>query len=108
MSKDAPLKSSYELALERLRARDREQGVDESRPLTAEQKETIAELRSRARAKLAEIEILHRKERAAVLADPDKLAELEEHYRVDRSRIESSLESSIGRVRRGEAPGDES
>jgi hypothetical protein len=106
MSDDKPLKSAYELAMERLRAEDREAGVEEAGPLTREQKETIAELRSKAQARNAELEILHRKELAAATADPEKLTKVEEQYETDRRRVESSLESSIARVRRGEAPED--
>ena len=101
MSDDAPLKSAYELAMERLRAEDREAGVEESQPLTPKQKKAIAELRSKAKASLAELEILHRKELAAA-ADSEALTKLEEQYEIDRRRVESSLESGIERVRRGE------
>ena len=106
MSEDKPLKSAYELAMERLRAQDREAGVEDSKPLSDEQKEAIAELRRKAKARLAELEILHRKDVAAA-ADPEKLTELEERYETDRRRVESSLESGIARVRRGELPEDE-
>ena len=105
MAKDPPLKSSYELAMERLRAEDRARGEEASRPLTAEQKEAIAELRRQARAKHAELEILHRKDlaAAAVAGDPAKLTQLEERYEIDRRRVEAALESAVARVRRGEA-----
>jgi hypothetical protein len=107
MSEDKPLKSAYELAMERLRAQDREAGVEDTKPLSDEQKEAIAELRRKAKARLAELEILHRKDLAAVAADPEKFTELEERYETDRRRVESSLESGIARVRRGELPEDE-
>jgi hypothetical protein len=106
MSDDKPLKSAYELAMERLRAQDRDAGVEDSDPLSGEQKEAIAELRRKARARLAELEILHRKNLAAA-ADPEKLTELEERYETDRRRVESSLASGIARVRNGELPADE-
>ena len=105
MSNDAPLKSAYELAMERLAAEDRKAGVEQSRSLTDKEKETIAELRQRATAKLAELEILHRKELTAA-ADPEKLTQLEERYETDRRRVESGVESAVARVRRGEDPGD--
>jgi hypothetical protein len=108
MTKDEPLKSAYELAMERLRAKDRKAGVDEPSPLTDEQKETIAELRQTAKAKLAEIEIMHRKLMAAAVgADPAEVETIEERNQVDRRRVESKLESDIARVKRGEAPGDD-
>ncbi len=99
MPEDKPLKSAYELAMERLRSRDREEGVEEERPLDEAQKAEIARLRQEARAKLAEMEILHRKDRMATGGDPEKLAELEERYRTDRTRVESKLESAIAKVR---------
>ena len=97
---DAPPKSAYELAMERLQAQDREQGI-ENRPLTAEQKEAIAELRQTARAKIAELEILRDKSIAEALGDPEKLQEIRQHFEVDRERIESRVESDVRRVREG-------
>jgi len=102
---DAPLKSAYELAMERLQAKDREAGADERKALTREQKETIADLRQKAKARLAEIEILHRKELAGA-TDPEQLTKLEERYEIDRRRVNSRLETSVARVRRGEQPAD--
>src|SRR5262245_23242928 len=101
MSEDKPLKSAYELAMERLKAKDREEGVT-TRPLTAKQKTSIAELRREAQAKLAELEILHRKNLAGAGPEPDAAAKIEEHYATDRARIESRLESAIAKVKRGE------
>ena len=98
---DGPLKSSYEVALERLRARDRAAGIDEPKPLTQSQKEKIARLRQEARAKIAELEIMHRDELAAAQGDPGKIAEIEEHFAVDRGRVESTLESAIARIKKG-------
>ena len=101
MSDDEPLKSAYELAMERLRAKDRDSGVEESRPLTDDQKAEIARLRQEAKAKLAELEILHRKELAAA-QDPAKRLEAEEKYRIDRGRVEDRLESAVARIKRGD------
>ena len=70
------------------------------RPLTAEAKWKIARLRQTAKAKLAELEILHGKNVAGAAGDPEKLAEVEEHYRIDRGRVESQLDSDIAAVRR--------
>ena len=108
MAKEEPLKSAYELAMERLRAKDREAGVDEPLRLTDDQKEAIAELRQTAKAKLAEIEIMHRNQMAtAVAGDPEEIAKIEERLRVDRGRVESKLESDIALVKRGQTPGDD-
>jgi hypothetical protein len=99
MSEDKPLKSAYEIAMERLRAEDREAGVEQPKPLTARQKTKIAELRRNAKAKLAELEILHRKNVAAAAGDPEKIQELEERHLIDRRRVESSLEEAVTRVK---------
>ena len=58
MASDGP-KSAFELAMERLRQKDREEGVVE-RPLSTEQKAAIAEVRKVYESKVAEREILHR------------------------------------------------
>ena len=108
MAKEEPLKSAYELAMERLRAQDRKAGIDEPARLSDEQKTTIAELRQKAKATLAEIDIMHRKEMAAAVSgDPEEIAKIEERARVDRGRIESKLESDIALVKRGKKPGDD-
>jgi hypothetical protein len=100
MEDEKPLKSAYELAMERLRTKDREDGVEESKPLSDEQRRRITELRAESQAKLAEIEILHRKHAAVAGVEPEKVRELEEKYRIDRERVESRLESAIAKVRR--------
>jgi hypothetical protein len=103
MAEDEPLKSAYELAMDRLREKDREEGVDERAPLTDEQKRTIAELRAKAEAKLAEVDIMHRKALESTV-DPAEVEKLEEQRNTDRRRVESRLESDVARVRRGEKP----
>jgi hypothetical protein len=100
MSDDRPLKSAYELAMDRLRRQDRDEGVEEPEPLSQAQKERIAELRREASAKLAEMEILHGKDLAAAGGDPEKIREREEKYRIDRARVESRIENAIAKVRR--------
>jgi hypothetical protein len=99
MPDDAPLKSAYDIAMERLRARDREKGIPERKPLTADQKREIARLRKDAKAKLAELEIMHKKNLASERDDPEKIKKIEEHFEIDRGRIESALESAIAKVR---------
>lgn len=102
MPDDTPLKSAYELAMERLLAKDREAGIAEPKRLTAKQKKQIAELRRKARARLAELQILHR-DQIVGEADPAKIDEAEENYRRDRDRVERTLESDIARVKSGSA-----
>lgn len=100
MGDDTPLKSAYELAMERLRARDRAEGVAEKAPLSESAKRKISKLRNDARAKLAEIEILREKEMRTTADDPEKLREIEEHRAIDRRRVEDALRSAVDRVRR--------
>ena len=99
---EAPLKSAYELAMERLEAQDREQGAKAHKPLTEAQKDQIAELRRQAKARQAELTILHEKNMHESFGDPEALTKIEAQYETDRLRVESSLESAIVRVRRGE------
>jgi hypothetical protein len=99
MPDDTPLKSAYDIAMERLRAKDREDGVPERKPLTGAQKREIARLRKEAEAKLAELEIMHRKDLESEQGDPEKLKKIEEHFEIDRGRIESALESAIAKVK---------
>jgi hypothetical protein len=61
MGDDAP-KSAFELAMERLARRDREQGV-EQRAVTDGQRSELAEVRKVYEARLAEREILYVSER---------------------------------------------
>ncbi len=98
---DDKLKSAYELAMERLERKDREAGI-ENRPLTDAQRERIAELRRETKARLAEVEIMVKEKRASAAGDPAKLAEVEEHYRIDRRRLEDDLENAVAKVKRGD------
>lgn len=86
--------------MERLRAADREAGVEES-PLTDVQKAAIAEARAVATSRLAEREILFRDALRKVY-DPAEREKAEEEYRIDRSRIEADRDRAIDRIRRGE------
>jgi hypothetical protein len=96
---DAP-KSAYELILERLKKKDREEGVEE-RPVTDEQRARIAELRKVYEAKLAEREILHQSAVRRTGGDPEAVAQLEEEYRRDRERITSERDRKVESVRKG-------
>lgn len=95
---DAP-KSAYEIAMEKLRSQDRERGEAGPAALTGDQKKSIAEIRARFQAKLAEAEILHRANRRKAGEDPEALAKLEEEYAIDRRRIDEQREREIARVR---------
>jgi len=99
MAKEEPLKSAFELAMERLRSKDAEEGIEAAKPLTEDQKRRIAEARKDGEAKLAELQILHRKDLIEAGAAPEKLAELERKHAIDRERIESKVESAIEKIR---------
>jgi hypothetical protein len=95
---DNSLKSSFELAMERLRKQDAEAGID-ARLVTDAQKAAIAEVRNFYEAKLAEAEVLHQsKMRASLdLAERDVLAQ---QYRRDRERLTSERDAKIEKIRR--------
>jgi len=95
---DAP-KTAYELILERLKKKDREEGIEE-RPVTEEHKARIAELRRVYEARLAEREILHQSSRRKA-ADVETLDKIEEEYRRDRERIASERDRKIDEARSG-------
>lgn len=86
--------------MERLRAADREAGVEES-PLTDAQKTAISEARAVAVSRLAEREILF-KDSLRKVYDPAEREKAEEEYRIDRSRIEADRDRAIDRIRQGE------
>ena len=98
MTDDKPMKSAYELAMERLRKSDRDAGI-ESRPPTDAQKAAIAEVRNFYEAKIAEQEVLHQAGLRATV-DPEARAALQEHYRRDRERFVSERDAKIERIRR--------
>ena len=93
---DAP-KTAYELILERLKKKDRDEGVAE-RPLTDDQRARIAEVRRFYEAKLAEQEIFFGASRAKA-RDAEGLAALEDEYRRDRERLQSERDQKIERIR---------
>ena len=95
---DAP-KSAYELAMERLRKKDRDEGVKEDSAPTPAQRKAIAEARQMADARLAEREILHASKMRGVL-EPEAREALEQEYRRDRERIISDRDRKIEDARR--------
>ena len=91
------MKSAYELAMERLRKKDAEEGRVDN-PLTDEQRAAIAEARSFYASKVAEAEILH-KSKLASSVDPAERAELEDNHRRDIARIRDDEERKIQQLR---------
>ena len=89
---DGP-KSAYQLAMERLRKKDAESGeVRES--VSDEQKAEIAEVRSRAEARIAELRILHQSKVASIF-DPEARALVDAEFRRDIQRVEEDRETKM-------------
>ena len=97
MTEDRTLKSAVELALERLKKKDAEAGV-EARPLTDAQKAAIAEARNFYEAKAAEAEVLHQS-KLKTTPDPEQREALLQNYRRDRERLTSERDAKIAKIR---------
>jgi hypothetical protein len=97
------LKSALELAMERLRRKDAEAGV-EAQTFTEEQKAAIAEVRNLYEAKLAQHDVMHR---SAVVRtfDPAERAALEEDYRRERERLTNERDAKLEKIRSGPEAG---
>lgn len=93
---EAP-KSSYELAMERLKKKDAEEGVRE-KPLSEEQKQEIVEVRKTYGARLAQEEILF-KSKMQALMDFDSRRTLEDNYRRDVERLNHERDRKIEKIR---------
>jgi len=96
MPGDAP-KTAYELAMERLRRKDRETGVEE-RPLTEEQKAAVADARQYYQAKLAEREILYQ-DALRKATSREEVQKLEAEVTHDRDRLASDRDRKIAEVK---------
>jgi hypothetical protein len=93
---DGP-KSAYELAMERLRRKDREAGVEE-RPLSDQQKAAIAEARQVYQARMAEREILHR-DAMKKAQTHEEVEKLESELGRDRDRLASDRDRKIAEIK---------
>lgn len=99
MSDQSGPKSSFELAMERLRKKDADEGVT-SVPLTDDQKRAIAELKTIYGAKIAEQDILQQsamKDFAG--ADPAEREEIERRFRRERERLASERDAKADAIR---------
>jgi|ERR1051325_1661249 hypothetical protein len=102
MTDDGAPKSALELAMERLRKKDAEEGVS-LRPLTDQQKSAIAELRNYYDAKLAEQEILQQDAMKKLFgAEPAAVEEITRQFRREKERLASERDAKIEKIRRGE------
>ena len=95
MSDDDEPKSAIELAMEKL-ARE---GFEET-PLTEDQKAEIADIRSRYRAKIAELEIHHEGKLRAV-ATLEEAEALRDELAKEKERLEAEMEKRVSQVRTG-------
>ena len=93
-----PPKTAYELAMERLQAAD--PAGAKQHPLTAKQKEEIAQVRRTATARLAEREILFKDAMKSVV-DPAEREKAESNYLTDRRRIDEDCERQVEAIRQG-------
>ena len=96
MADEAP-KSALELAMERLKKKDADEGVSE-RPLSDDQKNEIAEVRKTYAARLAQEEILF-KSKLQGLFEYEARQTLQENYRRDVERLSHERDRKIERIR---------
>ena len=101
MSDDTGPKTAYELAMERLRKKDGDAGI-ERQVVTDAQKAAIAEIRNVYEAKLAQVEVLHQ-DRLRSTFDPQERAVLDAQYRHDRERLTSERDAKVAKARSGTA-----
>ncbi|HLP10123.1 MAG TPA: hypothetical protein VK178_18315 [Opitutaceae bacterium] len=92
------MKSAYELAMERLKAAE-----PDTAPLTPEQKERLAELDARYKAKIAEREIFLQKayNEALERGEAEEVVKIRQQMTNEKARLEDERESEKERVRRG-------
>jgi hypothetical protein len=95
--KASGMKSAYELALERLE----EQGIEKPREggLAPEIQQQIAEIRQRAEAEIAKLEILLQDQLKAS-PDPADQTIARDQYAADRRRLEERRDREIEKLRR--------
>lgn len=90
-------KSAVELAMERLRRKDADEGVV-PKALSAEQKAEIAEVRNVYEARIAQLEVMHRSALARTF-DPAAREEEEGGYRRERERLNAERDEKIEQIR---------
>ena len=98
MGDDEP-KSAWELAMERFRKQDAEQGTKEQ-PLTPEQKDALEECRRFHKAKVAELEIMLRS-KLDEAQDSESREKIKNAYRQDLERAAEDRDRVIARIRGG-------
>jgi len=99
MADETRLKSSFELAMERLRQKDADAGVT-IRTLTDAEKAQIAEIRNVYEAKIAEAQVMHLS-RLQKMPDPTGRYALETEFRVERERLTRERDRKVEKIREG-------
>jgi hypothetical protein len=97
MTDDTGPKTAYEVAMERLRMKDADAGI-ERQVVTAAQKAAIAEIRNLYEGKLAQLEVLYEGHLRSTF-DPAERATLEAQYRRDRERLNSERDVKVAKAR---------
>jgi hypothetical protein len=95
------LKSSYELALERLKRKDKSAGEAAPASVSPAQKQKIAAIRQEYEAKLAEREILFKSEQMGAAEDPEKQTLIVDSFRRDSEFLTSKQDALVDEVRAG-------
>ena len=86
--------------MERLKKKDAEEGVT-AKPLTAEQKAAIVEVRSLYDSKIAEQDILQQSTLKNMgAADPAEVEEISRRFRRERERLASERDGKLEAIRR--------
>ena len=99
MTDEAP-KSALELAMERLKKKDADEGVSD-RPLTEDQKNEIADVRKTYGAKLAQEEILFKSKLQGTF-EHEARQTLQDNYRRDVERLTHERDRKIEKIRSAE------
>jgi hypothetical protein len=97
MADEAGPKTAYEVAMERLRKKDADEGI-ERQVVTAEQKAAIAEIRNVYEGKLAQLEVAHEGQMRS-LFDPAEREAVDAQYRRDRERLNSERDAKVAKAR---------
>jgi hypothetical protein len=97
MTDDTGPKTAYEVAMERLRKKDAEAGI-ERQVVTAEQKAAIAEIRNLYEGKIAQLEVVYEGQMRA-LFDPAAREAVEAQYRRERERLTSERDARVAKAR---------
>ncbi len=93
------MKSAYELAMERLTKEDPDAGT----PLSPEQKQTLADIDQKYKAKIAEREVFLSDKliKARQEGNSQDIEQLERQLRDERTRLQDELEAAKEKVRKG-------